>query len=111
MLNQRGSSDDMSELVGFEEFVLGTPCKIVQLYGKRVCHKGRKMGHKTITANTDAQARARLRVLLQRLPGGDVADSGASDIDLYAPEASRPGFGLSHKQPLAELSPLHNVCL
>ena len=40
---------------------------------------------------------ARLRVLLQRLPGGDVADSGASDIDLYAPEAPRPGLGLSHK--------------
>ena len=109
MLNQRGLSDDMSELVGFEEFVLGTPCKSVQLYGKRVCHKGRKMGH--IPQTRTSKLRARLRVLLQRLSGGDVANSGASDIDLYAPEASRSGFGLSHKQPLAELSPLHNVCL
>jgi phosphoribosylaminoimidazole carboxylase len=56
MLNHCDSSDDMSELVGFEEFVLGAPCKSVQLYGKRVCHKGRKMGHITITANSDGQA-------------------------------------------------------
>ena len=109
MLNQRGSSDDMSELVGFEEFVLGTPCKSVQLYGKRVCHKGRKMGH--IPQTRTSKLRARLRVLLQRLPGGDVADIGASDIDLCAPEAPRPGLGLSHKQPLAELSLIHYVRL
>jgi phosphoribosylaminoimidazole carboxylase len=56
MFNQRGSSNDMSELVGFEEFVLGAPYKRVHLYGKRVCHKGRKTGHITITANSDPQA-------------------------------------------------------
>lgn len=96
MLNLLGSSDDLSELVGFAEFALGVPGASVHLYGKKECRKGRKMGHITITANSDAELRARLRVLLQCLPGADAA----SDIDLYAPEAPRPGSGLSHKQPL-----------
>lgn len=100
MLNLLGSSNDMSELVGFAEFALGVPGASVHLYGKGECRKGRKMGHITITANSDAELRARLRQLLQRLPGADAAGSGASDIDLYAPEAPRPGSGFSHKQPL-----------
>ena len=100
MLNLLGSSDDLSELVAFAEFALGVPGASVHLYGKKECRKGRKMGHITITANSDAELRARLRVLLQRLPGADAAGSGTSDIDLYAPEAPRPGSGLSHKQPL-----------
>ena len=99
MLNLLGSSNDMSELVGFAEFALGVPGASVHLYGKSECRKGRKMGHITLTANSDAEIRARLRQLLQRLPGAS-ADSGVSDIDLYAPEAPRPGSGLSHKQPL-----------
>jgi phosphoribosylaminoimidazole carboxylase len=99
MLNLLGSSNDMSELVGYAEFALGVPGASVHLYGKKECRKGRKMGHITITANSDADLRTRLRVLL-RLPGTDAAGSGASDIDLYAPEAPRPGLGLSHKQPL-----------
>ena len=100
MLNLLGSSNDMSELVGFAEFALGVPGASVHLYGKGECRKGRKMGHITITANSDAELRARLRQLLQRLPGADAAGSAASDIDLYAPEAPRPGSGFSHKQPL-----------
>jgi phosphoribosylaminoimidazole carboxylase len=99
MLNLLGSSNDMSELVGFADFALGVPGASVHLYGKAECRKGRKMGHITLTANSDAEIRARLRQLLQRLPGAG-AGSGASDIDLYAPEAPRPSSGYSHKQPL-----------
>ena len=100
MLNLLGSSNDMSELVGFAEFALGVPGASVHLHGKGECRKGRKMGHITITANSDAELRARLRQLLQRLPGADSVGSGASNIDLYAPEAPLPGSGFSHKQPL-----------
>ena len=100
MLNLLGSSNNMSEFVGFAEFALGVPGASVHLYGKGECRKGRKMGHKTITAKSDAELRARLRQLLQRLPGADAAGSGASDIDIYAPEAPRPGSGFSQKQPL-----------
>ena len=100
MLNLLGSSNDMSELVGFAEFALGVPGASVHLYGKKECRKGRKMGHITITANSDAELRARLRQLLQRLPGADAAGSAASDIDLFAPEVPQPGSGFSHKQPL-----------
>ena len=95
MLNLLGSSNNMSELLDFSEFALGVPGARVHLYGKAECRKGRKMGHITLTANSDAEIRARLRELLGRLPGGDT-----SDIDLYAPEAPQPSSGLSHKQPL-----------
>lgn len=99
MLNLLGASNDMSELVGFAEFALGVPGASVHLYGKAECRKGRKMGHITLTANSDAEIRVRLRQLLQRLPGAAGA-GGASDIDLYAPEAPPPSSGFSHKQPL-----------
>jgi phosphoribosylaminoimidazole carboxylase len=92
MLNILGSSNDMSELTGFSEFALGVPGVRVHLYGKAECRKGRKMGHITLTANSDAEIRARLRELLQRLPGGS-----AAEVDLYAPVAPDPGSGHSHK--------------
>ena len=57
--------------------------------------KGRKIGHITKTANLDAERRAYLRQLLQRLPG-----SSASEVDLYAFEALQPGSEASQKQPL-----------
>ena len=95
MLNLLGSSNNVSELLDFADFALGVPCASVHLYGKAECRKGRKMGHITLTANSDAKIRARLRQLLECLPGGD-----ASDIDLYAPETPQPSSGLSHKQPL-----------
>jgi phosphoribosylaminoimidazole carboxylase len=95
MLNVLGSSNDMSELTGFAEFALGVPGASVHLYGKAECRKGRKMGHITLTANSDAEIRARLRQLLQRLPGGS-----AADVDLHAPVAPNPGSGHSHKQPV-----------
>ena len=54
MLNL-GSSNDMSELVGFAEFALGVPGSSVHLYCKEECRKGRKTGHIIIAANSDAK--------------------------------------------------------
>jgi phosphoribosylaminoimidazole carboxylase len=95
MLNILGASSDMSELTEFAEFALSVPGASMHLYGKAECRKGRKMGHITLTANSDTEIRARLRELLQRLPG-----QSATDIDLHAPAAPAPGSGFSHKQPL-----------
>ncbi|KAI0250602.1 Phosphoribosylaminoimidazole carboxylase [Lactifluus subvellereus] len=96
MLNLLGASNDISELTDFAKFALGVPGTHVHLYGKAECRKGRKMGHITVTADSDAEISARLRQLLLRLPGG----SSTADIELHAPAAPEPGSGHPHKQPL-----------
>jgi phosphoribosylaminoimidazole carboxylase len=95
MLNILGASNNMSELTNFAEFALGVPGANVHLYGKAECREGRKMGHITVTADSDAEIRARLRTLLERFPGGT-----PGDIDVHAPAAPGPKSGFSHKQPL-----------
>lgn len=99
MLNLLGASNDMSELTNFAKLALGVPGASVHLYGKAECRKGRKMGHITVTANSDAEISARLRQLLQHLPGRDDRDRDF-DLDEHAPEAQEPGMGHSHEQPL-----------
>jgi phosphoribosylaminoimidazole carboxylase len=96
MLNLLGASNDISELTDFAKFALSVPGAHVHLYGKAGCRKGRKMGHITVTADSDAEISARLRQLLLHLPGG----SATADIDLHAPAAPEPGSGHPHKQPL-----------
>ncbi|KAI0269362.1 Phosphoribosylaminoimidazole carboxylase [Gloeopeniophorella convolvens] len=96
MLNILGASDDMKELADFAKFALTVPGTSVHIYGKEACRKGRKMGHLTVTGDSDAVVRARLRPLLERLPGG----SGATDADVYAPLAPAAGSGHAHTQPL-----------
>ncbi|KAI0301900.1 Phosphoribosylaminoimidazole carboxylase [Multifurca ochricompacta] len=96
MLNLLGASNDLSELIDFAKYALSVPGASVHLYGKAECRKGRKMGHITVTADSDAEISARLRPLLQRLPG----TSTAADIDLHAPATPEPGLGHSHKKPL-----------
>jgi len=109
MLNILGASNDMSELTQFVKYALGVPGASVHLYGKAECRKGRKMGHVTVTANSDSEISVRLRKLLWHLPGGGGHDGGGGkkddyivgeDIDVYAPPAPEPGKGISHKQPL-----------
>ncbi|KAI9448398.1 Phosphoribosylaminoimidazole carboxylase [Lactarius indigo] len=90
MLNILGVSNDMSELTNFAKLALSVPGASVHLYGKAECRKGRKMGHVTVTANSDAEISARLRQLLQHLPDRDDDD----DLD------SHLGVGHSHEQPL-----------
>lgn len=99
MLNILGASNDMSELTDFAKLALSVPGASVHLYGKAECRKGRKMGHVTVTANSDAETSARLRQLLRHLPGRD-SDGDDDDLDSHVPAAPEPGEGRSHEQPL-----------
>ncbi|KAL1678156.1 hypothetical protein EV122DRAFT_212579 [Schizophyllum commune] len=81
MLNYIGASDDVGEIQRAAQAALGVPGASVHLYGKSGCRKGRKMGHVTLVAGSDAELRERLRPLLLALPGGD----GEKDAETYAP--------------------------
>ena len=94
MLNILGASSSLSEITTFANFALTVPGARVHLYGKSDNRKGRKMGHITIVADSDAQLSARLRPLLTQLPGGH----DERELELYAPLF--PARGFSHKQPL-----------
>ena len=94
MLNILGASSNISEITSFSEFALTIPGARVHLYGKAECRKGRKMGHITVVADSDAELSNRLRPLLARLPGGH----DPKELDLYAPLYPERGF--SHKQPI-----------
>ncbi|KAF5371474.1 hypothetical protein D9615_009601 [Tricholomella constricta] len=95
MLNLIGHSSSMDEITTTTNAALAVPGATVHLYGKSECRKGRKMGHITIVADSDAQLRDRLRPLLQSLPS-----STPEEIDRYAPAATTPGSGFSDPQPL-----------
>ncbi|KAJ7654363.1 phosphoribosylaminoimidazole carboxylase [Mycena rosella] len=95
MLNIIGLSSSMAEINSLTDVALTVPGASVHLYGKSECRKGRKMGHITVVAESDAQLRSRLRVLLDALPS-----SPLSETDLYAPEEQRPGSGFSSAHPL-----------
>ncbi|TFY58674.1 hypothetical protein EVG20_g8056 [Dentipellis fragilis] len=96
MLNILGASSSMFELTTFTNFALTVPGASVHLYGKSECRSGRKMGHITLVGDSDAQIRSRLRLLLEKLPGGSSAD----ELERYAPLAPAAGSGSSSKQPL-----------
>ncbi|GJE83930.1 phosphoribosylaminoimidazole carboxylase [Phanerochaete sordida] len=94
MLNIIGASSDLEEVKSFATFALTVPGASVHLYGKGECRKGRKMGHVTVVADSDAELRARLRILLEHLPG----TTDAHEIDRFAPP--EPARGHSHAHPL-----------
>jgi phosphoribosylaminoimidazole carboxylase len=96
MLNILGSSNNMLDITRFSEQALSIPGASVHLYGKAECRKGRKMGHVTITADSDAELRQRLRPLLEWLPSG----TSKEELDLYSPIPPPIGSGLSHAFPL-----------
>ncbi|KAG6831455.1 phosphoribosylaminoimidazole carboxylase ade2 [Tricholoma furcatifolium] len=95
MLNLIGYSSSMDEINSTVKVALTVPGASTHLYGKSECRKGRKMGHITLVADSDAQLRARLRPLLKSLPS-----STAEEVDRYAPVVTAPGSGLSDPQPL-----------
>ncbi|KAJ7815966.1 phosphoribosylaminoimidazole carboxylase [Mycena olivaceomarginata] len=74
---------------------LTVPGASVHLYGKSECRKGRKMGHITVVAESDAVLRTRLRVLLEALPSSPITET-----DLYAPAPQTPGSGFASAHPL-----------
>lgn len=96
MVNLIGASSDMTEITSVAEHALAVPGARVHLYGKTQCRKGRKMGHITIVADSDAELRNRLRPVLERLP----TSGNAGEIDIYAPIHSLPCAGRSHGLPL-----------
>ncbi|KAJ8490056.1 hypothetical protein ONZ51_g2527 [Trametes cubensis] len=94
MLNILGASSSMDEIREFAQFSLTVPGARVHLYGKSDCRKGRKMGHITLVADSDAELSKRLRPLLEHLPGGH----DPKELELYAPLFPERGF--SHRQPV-----------
>lgn len=90
MLNITGTSSSMAELTNLAQVALTVSGATVHLYGKLECRKGRKMGHITIVADSDAQLRERLRPLLRALPAGI-----NTPTDLGAPRPLR----LGHSKP------------
>jgi phosphoribosylaminoimidazole carboxylase len=95
MLNLIGHSSSMTEITNTINAALGIPGVSVHLYGKLACRTGRKMGHITVVADSDAQLKARLRPLLESLPF-----SSPEETDLYAPLPVTPGSGFSDPNPL-----------
>ncbi|KAJ7476850.1 phosphoribosylaminoimidazole carboxylase [Mycena galericulata] len=95
MLNIIGLSSSMSEVTALTDVALTVPGASVHLYGKSECRKGRKMGHITVVAESDAQLRSRLRILLEALPSSPIVET-----DLYAPAPPTPGSGFSSAHPL-----------
>ncbi|KAJ7775679.1 phosphoribosylaminoimidazole carboxylase [Mycena maculata] len=95
MLNIIGLSSSMAEVKALTDVALTVPGASVHLYGKAECRNGRKMGHITVVAESDAQLRTRLRVLLDALPSSPLAET-----DLYAPAPPAPGSGFSSAHPL-----------
>ncbi|KAF7333045.1 phosphoribosylaminoimidazole carboxylase [Mycena venus] len=95
MLNIIGLSSSMDEINALKNVALTVPGASVHLYGKSECRKGRKMGHITVVAESDAELRTRLRVLLDALPSSPITET-----DLYAPAPQTPGSGFSSAHPL-----------
>ncbi|KAF8580790.1 Phosphoribosylaminoimidazole carboxylase [Ramaria rubella] len=103
MLNLIGFSSSISEVLAVTQKALDIPGAHVHLYGKSECRKGRKMGHVTLVADSDAQCRDRLRLLLEALPASSSSSSRAhpSDIELYTPIPVSPSH--SHESPLVSV--------
>jgi phosphoribosylaminoimidazole carboxylase len=92
MVNILGTSSSMETIYNMADAALTVTGAAVHLYGKAESREARKMGHITVTGDTDAEMKERLRSILQAQP-----DADASWIDLIAPIA-RPGR--SHPSPL-----------
>ncbi len=94
MLNIIGASSNIDEITQYAKSTLSVQGASVHLYGKADCRKGRKMGHVTVVAPSDAELRSRLRPLLENLPNG----SPIEETRLYAPSPQIKGH--SHTHPL-----------
>jgi phosphoribosylaminoimidazole carboxylase len=93
MVNILGASSSMEEIHHMADSALSVPGASVHLYGKAESRKARKMGHITLTAESDAQLRKNLRAILQAQP-----DASDDWIDPLAPAEPEPSH--SHSHPL-----------
>jgi phosphoribosylaminoimidazole carboxylase len=96
MLNIIGASSSLDDLQPVIDAAIKTDGCRVHMYGKGECRKGRKMGHITITADSDAQLRSRLRPLLLALP-----NASQEEADLYCPPIPAPAH--NHTSPLVSV--------
>jgi phosphoribosylaminoimidazole carboxylase len=92
MVNVLGVSSEMGPIEDIADAALAVPGANVHLYGKTESRAARKMGHITVTGESDASVRASVRELLSAQP-----DVDAEFIDAVAPA---PVAGHSHKAPL-----------
>ncbi|KAK8849605.1 phosphoribosylaminoimidazole carboxylase [Kwoniella newhampshirensis] len=93
MINILGSSSSMDPIHAMADSALSVPGAAVHLYGKAESRKARKMGHITLTAESDAELTDRLRTILLAQP-----DSDTNWIDPIAPPPPSPSH--SHAKPL-----------
>lgn len=85
----------MSSINSCVKTALAIPGAAVHLYGKAECRKGRKMGHITVTAESDAALHAKVRpILIASLP------STSPLPDKYTPEAPAVESHLPSGTPL-----------
>jgi phosphoribosylaminoimidazole carboxylase len=94
MINILGINDSMDPVLAMADAALPIEGATSHLYGKAESRKARKMGHITLTANSEAELRSRLRPILQAQP-----DLSAEWIDKISPEHVC-GSGKSHPFPL-----------
>jgi phosphoribosylaminoimidazole carboxylase len=94
MLNLLGYSNSMDEVQKVARRALEIPGATTHLYGKASSRKGRKLGHITLVANSDAELRDRLRPLLEALP-----DSTPDSVERFCSRSPATG-GHSHDYPL-----------
>ncbi|EIN14410.1 Phosphoribosylaminoimidazole carboxylase [Punctularia strigosozonata HHB-11173 SS5] len=96
MLNIIGASSSFDDINSVVDAALKTPGARVHMYGKSECRKGRKMGHITLTADSDAQLRSRLRPLLLALPG-----TSEDEANSFCPPTPAPAH--NHALPLVSI--------
>jgi phosphoribosylaminoimidazole carboxylase len=97
MLNLLGASGSMAEIKKVITASLDIPGATTHLYGKAESRPGRKMGHITLVADSDAELEVNLRPLLEAIPL----------YKIYYPEALPPVVqqtgGFSHPHPLVSI--------
>jgi phosphoribosylaminoimidazole carboxylase len=92
MINILGVDDSMGPVLAMADAALPIEGATSHLYGKAESRKARKMGHITVTANSEAELRSRLRPILQAQP-----DLNEEWINKISPEHK---IGHSHNYPL-----------
>jgi len=93
MINILGVDNNMDPVLAMADSALPIPGATSHLYGKAESRKARKMGHITLTAQSDAELRKHLRTILLAQP-----DANESWVDPIAPPPVAPSH--SHPQPL-----------